>query len=135
MYDFHKVKQENDNLVFKNPLFQKGEQGQLKDIKRKAAKKPFNGYVRRHDKIHPENEKYFSVPLEYIIDSQNSEEICRNRNQSVFPPPRKIPLPPQRQRWVQVYFLPYPSKLKVKLIADLDTRTSIEALDSLFLLK
>ena len=23
MYDFHKVKQENDNLVFKNPLFKK----------------------------------------------------------------------------------------------------------------
>lgn len=42
MYDFHKVKQENDNLVFKNPLFRKGEQSQLKDIKRKASKKVFS---------------------------------------------------------------------------------------------
>ena len=69
MYDFHKVKQDNDNLVFKNPLFKKGEQGQLKDIKRKAAKKPFSGHVRRHDKIHPENEKYFSVLRNLFIDS------------------------------------------------------------------
>lgn len=39
MYDFHKVKQENDSLVFKNPLFCKGEQQNLKFIRRKAAKK------------------------------------------------------------------------------------------------
>lgn len=39
MYDFHKVKQENESLVFKNPLFCKGEQQNLKFIRRKAAKK------------------------------------------------------------------------------------------------
>lgn len=26
MYDFHKIKQNNDNFVFKNPLFRKGAQ-------------------------------------------------------------------------------------------------------------
>ena len=39
MYDFHKVKQDNEMLVFKNPLFCRGEQQKLRFIKRKAAKK------------------------------------------------------------------------------------------------
>ena len=39
MYDFHKVKQDNDMLVFKNPLFTRGQQHKLRLIKRKAAKK------------------------------------------------------------------------------------------------
>ncbi len=39
MYDFHKVKQDNEMLVFKNPLFCRGEQHKLRFIKRKAAKK------------------------------------------------------------------------------------------------
>jgi hypothetical protein len=46
MYDFHKVKQDNDMLVFKNPLFVKGEQQKLRFIKRKAAKK-ITGFHRR----------------------------------------------------------------------------------------
>jgi hypothetical protein len=45
MYDFHKVKQENDMLVFKNPLFCRGEQQKLRFIKRKASKK-IGGYRR-----------------------------------------------------------------------------------------
>lgn len=52
MYDFHKVKQDNDMLVFKNPLFCRGEQQKLRFIKRKAAKK-IAGLHRRfynHDK-------------------------------------------------------------------------------------
>ena len=52
MYDFHKVKQENDNLVFKNPLFKKGEQNQLKDIKRKASKKVFSHRKMPHERNH-----------------------------------------------------------------------------------
>jgi hypothetical protein len=39
MYDFHKVKQDNDMLVFKNPLFCRGESQKLRFIKRKATKK------------------------------------------------------------------------------------------------
>lgn len=46
MYDFHKVKQDNDMLVFKNPLFCRGEQHKLRFIKRKAAKK-ISGFHRR----------------------------------------------------------------------------------------
>lgn len=47
MYDFHKVKQDNDMLVFKNPLFCRGEQQKLRFIKRKATKKA-GGIHRRH---------------------------------------------------------------------------------------
>jgi hypothetical protein len=46
MYDFHKVKQDNEMLVFKNPLFCRGEQQKLRFIKRKAAKK-IAGFHRR----------------------------------------------------------------------------------------
>lgn len=49
MYDFHKIKQNNDNFVFKNPLFRRGCQYHniqfshlLKDIKRKASKRTEN---------------------------------------------------------------------------------------------
>jgi hypothetical protein len=61
MYDFHKVKQENDNLVFKNPLFRKGEQSSLKEIKRKASKKVFCHRRVNHERSNSENEKYCSV--------------------------------------------------------------------------
>lgn len=47
MYDFHKVKQENDSLVFKNPLFIRGEQQKLRFIKRKASKKMGDRHHRR----------------------------------------------------------------------------------------
>jgi hypothetical protein len=39
MYDFHKVKQETNMLVFKNPLFCRGEQHKLRFIKRKASRR------------------------------------------------------------------------------------------------
>ena len=53
MYDFHKVKQENDYLVFKNPLFKKGETALLKEIKRKASKKAFSHRKPNHERSNP----------------------------------------------------------------------------------
>jgi hypothetical protein len=61
MYDFHKVKQDNDMLVFKNPLFCRGEHQKLRFIKRKAAKKVSAGHRRSYNNEKIDHEKVSSV--------------------------------------------------------------------------
>lgn len=63
MYDFHKVKQDNDMLVFKNPLFVRGEQQKLRFIKRKAAKKLVGFHRRPYSSDRAEHSKASSVQL------------------------------------------------------------------------
>jgi hypothetical protein len=62
MYDFHKVKQDNDMLVFKNPLFCRGEQHKLRFIKRKATKK-IGIHRRYYNSDRPDIERSSSVNL------------------------------------------------------------------------
>ena len=60
MYDFHKVKQETNMLVFKNPLFCRGEQHKLRFIKRKAGRRN-PAYRRQVSNGSPEFERTTSV--------------------------------------------------------------------------
>ena len=76
MYDFHKVKQDNDMLVFKNPLFCRGEQNKLRFIKRKAAKKMSGFHRRMYHNDRAEQSKVRRLLNLVQPDIQMVEKIC-----------------------------------------------------------
>jgi hypothetical protein len=76
MYDFHKVKQDNDMLVFKNPMFCRGEQHKLRFIKRKAAKK--NG-TRRY-LTQPDLERSYTVFILEFRHTNGSKELWKGKS-------------------------------------------------------